>query len=182
MDKQTDSLRDARTHLKMLMTLLISPLQLVTEGTLRVDPVALVLQGDQAQMGKSKSLVFLDANIEWFEIFFLWKNNNWRFLYQNFRGLGQRFCLPHNFEPTASFHSKCKFCIVILWHIFFDLLSFLNGLSYKPGIGLKWKIIWCSFRKIFSSIFIWSIFTYSIHSKTKFWEKFSFTAVLCWIF
>ena len=70
------------------------------------------LQGDQAQMGKSKSLVFLDANIEWFEIFFLWKNINWRFLYQNFRGLGQRFCLPHNFEPTASFHSKCKFLLL----------------------------------------------------------------------
>ena len=140
------------------------------------------LQGDQAQMGKSKSLVFLDANIEWFEIFFLWKNNNWRFLYQNFKGLGQRFCLPHNFEPIANFHSKCKFCIVTLWHIFFDLLSFLNGLSYKPGIGLKWKIIWCSFRKILSSIFIWSIFTYFIHLKTKFWKTFSFTAVFCWIF
>ena len=122
-------------------------------------------------MGKSKSLVFLDANIEWFEFFFLWKNINWRFLYQNFKGLGQRFCLPHNFEPTANFHSKCKFCIVILWHIFFDLLSFLNGLSYKPGIGLKWKIIWCSFRKPLSRIFIWSIFTYFIHLKTKFWEN-----------
>ena len=30
----------------------------------------LKIQGDQAQMENSKSLVFLDANIEWFEIFF----------------------------------------------------------------------------------------------------------------
>ena len=128
-------------------------------------------------MEKSKSLVFLDANIEWFEIIFLWKNINWRFLYQNFKGLGQRFCLPHKFEPTANFHSKCKFCIVVLWHIFFYLLSFLNGLSYKPGISLKWKIIWCSFRNLLGRIYIWSIFTYFIHLKIKFWEKFSFATV-----
>ena len=28
---------------------------------------------------------------------------------------------------------------------FFKLLSFLNGLSYRCQIGLKWKIIWSSF-------------------------------------
>ena len=31
------------------------------------------------------------------------------------------------------------------WQFFFDLLSLLDGLSYWCQIGLKWKIIWCSF-------------------------------------
>ena len=98
-------------------------------------PIFIFLQGDQAQMENSKSLVFLHANIEWFEIFFLWKNINWRFLNQNFKGLGQRFCLPHNFEHTANFHSKCKFC------------------KYRV-IKLKWKIVkaWYSLMPIFRDL------------------------------
>ena len=42
---------------------------------------------------------------------------------------------------------KCIFSIALSWPSFFELLSFLNGLSYRCQIGLKWKIIWCSFRK-----------------------------------
>ena len=30
--------------------------------------------------------------------------------------------------------------------LIFELLSFLNGLSYRCQIGLKWKIIWSSFK------------------------------------
>ena len=31
------------------------------------------------------------------------------------------------------------------WHLFFKLPSFLNHLSYRSLIGLKWKIISCSY-------------------------------------
>ena len=37
------------------------------------------------------------------------------------------------------------YCCVMTFILF--LLSFLNGLSFRCQIGLKWRIIWCSFRK-----------------------------------
>ena len=71
----------------------------------------------------------------------------WRFLYQNFQSPGQIVYLLQKFEVTAYFSQKCIFSIAMSWPSFFILLSFLNGLSYRCQIGLKWKIIWCRFRK-----------------------------------
>ena len=63
-------------------------------------------------------------------------------------------------EVTASFALKCKFSIIVLWHWFFDLLSFLNGLSYTCRFRLEWKIIWCSFRNLLVLINILTIITH----------------------
>ena len=58
-------------------------------------------------------------------------------------------------------------------HAIFKLLSFLNCLSYKHQIGLKWKIIWCSFMvflKVSTNLMFWIQF---INYRQIFFFKFS---------
>ena len=107
----------------------------------------LILQGHQPRMPDYVKLFLRDAKEHRFEINFLLKSIDWRFLYQNFINLCQIVCLLHRFEVTASFSPQNRFPIAIQWQYIFELLSFLNDLSYRYEIGLDLKIIWCSFRK-----------------------------------
>ena len=106
-----------------------------------------ILQGHQPEMSDSVKIFLRDAKKHRFQIDFFWKSIDCRFLYQNFIDLCQIVCLLHGFEVTAKFPPQNWFPIEICLQSVFDLLSFLNDLSYRCEIGLVWKIIWCSFRK-----------------------------------
>ena len=106
------------------------------------------LQGHQPEMSDSVKLFLRDAKKHRFQIDFFWKSIDYHFLYQNFIDLCQIVCLLHGFEVTAKFPPQNWFPIEICLQSIFDLLSFLNDLSYRCEIGLVWKIIWCSFRKL----------------------------------
>ena len=110
-----------------------------------------VLQGHQPEMSDSVKLFLRDAKKHRFQIDFFWKSIDCRFLYQNFIDLCQIVCLLHGFEVTAKFPPQNWFPIEICLQSIFDLLSFLNDLSYRCEIGLVWKIIWCSFRNLTKS-------------------------------
>ena len=106
------------------------------------------IQGHQPEMSDSVKLFLRDAKKLRFQIDFFWKSIDYRFLYQNFIDLCQIVCLLHGFEVTAKFPPQNWFPIEICLQSIFDLLSFLNDLSYRCEIGLVWKIIWCSFRNL----------------------------------
>ena len=120
----------------------------------------LILQGHQPRMPDYVKLFLRDAKEHRFEINFLLKSIDWRFLYQNFINLCQIVCLLHGFEVTANFSPQNRFPIAIQWQYIFELLSFLNDLSYRYEIGLDLKIIWCSFRKLLKKIILLSKFNY----------------------
>ena len=102
-------------------------------------------------MSDSVKIFLRDAKKHRFQIVFFWKSIDCRFLYQNFIDLCQIVCLLHGFEVTAKFPPQNWFPIEICLQSIFDLLSFLNDLSYRCEIGLVWKIIWCSFRNLTKS-------------------------------
>ena len=110
-----------------------------------------IIQGHQPEMSDSVKIFLRDAKKHRFQIDFFWKSIDCRFLYQNFIDLCQIVCLLHGFEVTANFPLQNWFPIEICLQSIFDLLSFLNDLSYRCEIGLVWKIIWCSFRNLTKS-------------------------------
>ena len=70
------------------------------------------LQGHQSQLKKSIKLLCLNASFSWSEINFLFKNYVWRFLCQNFIGLGWIVCLQPQFEVILVFTAEAKLRIV----------------------------------------------------------------------
>ena len=109
-----------------------------------------MIQGHQPEMSDSVKIFLRDAKKHRFQIDFFWKSIDCRFLYQNF-DLCQIVCLLHGFEVTAKFPPQNWFPVEICLQSIFDLLSFLNDLSYRCEIGLVWKIVWCSFRNLTKS-------------------------------
>ena len=57
----------------------------------------------------------------------------------------QQFFFAHYLELSMLTDSLTKFPVAIIWGVVIYLLSFLNGLSYRYQIGLKWKVFWSSF-------------------------------------
>ena len=81
------------------------------------------------------------------------KKNSWKirvcsFLLENFKYFWKKsiflFCFQLDIK-ICKVKKMEKIVEMLTQLFFFKLLSFLNGLSYRCQIGLKWKIIWSSF-------------------------------------
>ena len=92
----------------------------------------------------------------------------------NFTSLCRIVCLLTKFEVRAWFHPKCKFSIVGLWHLVFNMVSFLNALSFKCGTSLENKLIWCSLRNFHIFKLINIFYRYNMIYDIVLWTKFSY--------
>jgi len=57
-------------------------------------------------------------------------------------GLGQIFWPQQQFEVNWAFEGEALLIKFWFWKFFFEVLSFLNGLSHRCQIGLKLKKPW----------------------------------------